>query len=106
MRTFFALLACAAVAMAANDVNVTATSDAWSTVVKGSTCPDPGDCGRAYQACCVAFQLKGYPCGCSLAPGQGASGPSCGDCGTAYAACCVGFQAKGYPCTCDVEPSS
>ena len=31
-----------------------------------ATCSAVGDCGRAYQACCVAFGAKGYPCGCHL----------------------------------------
>jgi len=67
-----------------------------------ATCSAVGDCGRAYQACCVAFGAKGYPCGCHLQDGSGEAGANCGDCGTAYAACCIGFSAKGYPCQCDV----
>merc|ERR1711924_550137 len=65
-----------------------------------ATCSHIGDCGRAYQACCIAFGAKGYPCGCSLQDGNGTAGETCGDCGTAYSACCIGFAAKGYPCEC------
>merc|ERR1712178_347364 len=67
-----------------------------------ATCSKIGDCGRAYQACCIAFEAKGYPCGCSLQDGNGTAGETCGDCGTAYSACCIGFSARGYPCECSV----
>lgn len=67
-----------------------------------STCAVPGDCGRAYQACCAGFEAKGYPCTCHLSNGTGKSGSDCGTCGTAYSACCAGFSLKGYPCTCDI----
>ena len=64
---------------------------------------DCGDCGKAYQGCCVAFGIKGFPCGCHLqAGGSGKAGGNCGDCGTGFSACCIGFAAKGYPCQCDV----
>ena len=72
------------------------------TDVEGSTCSNPGHCGRAYQACCFGFAAKGYPCDCHLEPGSGTAGQNCGDCGTAYAACCIAYKADGYPCECDV----
>ena len=68
----------------------------------GSTCSAVGDCGKSYQACCIAYGLKGYPCGCHLQDGSGTAGADCGTCGTEFAACCVGFAAKGYPCKCNV----
>jgi hypothetical protein len=68
-----------------------------------STCAKPGDCGRAYQACCVGMQAKGFPCGCHLKDGTGKSAADCGTCGSAYSVCCAGFKAKGYPCTCDIS---
>lgn len=74
--------------------------------VNGGNCPVPGDCGRAYGACCLGFGAKGYPCGCVLQPGSGNAGSSCGDCGASFAVCCTGFAAKGYPCGCDVQPDS
>ena len=65
--------------------------------------PDCGVCGTSYQACCLGFGAKGYPCDCHLTEeGSGKSGSNCGDCGTAYAACCIGFDKDGYPCQCDV----
>lgn len=67
-----------------------------------STCAKPGKCGLAYQACCAASIAKGYPCGCHLKNGTGASASDCGTCGTAFSACCLGFKAMGYPCTCDI----
>jgi len=70
--------------------------------IGSSTCSHVGDCGKSYQACCIAFGIKGHPCGCSLTDGSGAAGSNCGDCGTEFAACCIGFKAKGYPCECDV----
>merc|ERR1711988_2015961 len=76
------------------------------TVGLQDNCPVPGDCGRAYQACCIGFGAKGYPCGCTLQAGSGNAGSSCGDCGASFAVCCTGFAAKGYPCGCDVEPAS
>ena len=79
-----------------------------ATAVEKDDSPDAGlscgDCGKSYQGCCLAFGIKGYPCGCHLqANGTGKAGQDCGDCGVAYAACCIGFGAKGYPCQCDVE---
>merc|ERR1712199_135165 len=68
-----------------------------------ATCSHIGDCGCAYQACCIGFGAKGYPCGCTLQDGNGTAGSTCGDCGTAYAACCIGFKARGYPCECQVD---
>ena len=65
--------------------------------------PDCGVCGTSYQACCLGFGAKGYPCDCHLTEGgSGESGSNCGDCGTAYSACCIGYAADGYPCQCDV----
>merc|ERR1711918_133907 len=73
-------------------------------LVPNDTCDKPGDCGRAYQACCVLYASKYHaPCTCHLCAGSGAAGSSCGHCGIAYATCCVGFKAKGFPCTCDVK---
>ena len=37
-----------------------------SNETAGSTCAKPGDCGRAYQTCCIGFKAKGFPCGCHL----------------------------------------
>jgi hypothetical protein len=75
--------------------------------VTGGSDPDCGYCGVAYQACCVGFESKGFPCGCDLHDGgSGKSGESCGDCGVAYAACCVGFEKEGDPCQCNVEASA
>lgn len=68
----------------------------------GATCSAVGDCGKSYQACCIAYGIKGYPCGCHLEDGTGTAGANCGTCGTEFAACCVGFAAKGYPCKCNV----
>ena len=57
-------------------------------VTGGVSC---GDCGTSYQACCIAFGIRGYPCGCHLQEGgSGTAGSGCGDCGTEYAACCIG----------------
>jgi len=68
-----------------------------------NSCSNKGDCGAAYQSCCLGFQLQGYPCGCHLSDGgTGASRGDCGDCGAAYQLCCAGFAADGYACTCDV----
>ena len=67
-----------------------------------NSCSAPGDCAKSYQACCIAFGVKGYPCGCHLTDGSGSAGSNCGDCGTEFAACCIGFGAKGYPCKCSV----
>ena len=60
-------------------------------------CSNKGTCGNAYQACCIAFQLKGYPCGCHLADGTGKVGANCGDCGTAFSVCCI-----AETCKCDI----
>lgn len=61
-----------------------------------------GDCGYAYQGCCIGYGSQGYPCDCHLQEGgSGQSGQGCGDCGVAYAACCLGFEKDGYPCECD-----
>ena len=63
-----------------------------------------GDCGTSYQACCLGFAAKGYPCDCHLSEdGSGLVGSNCGDCGIEYGACCIGFSQKGYPCNCDVN---
>lgn len=69
-------------------------------------CSNKGDCGIAYQGCCLGFQADGFPCGCKLGDGgSGVSKGDCGDCGAAYTLCCAGFAAKGFPCTCDVTDS-
>ena len=71
----------------------------------GQSSNECGDCGASYQACCLAFQIEGDPCDCSLtSPGSGVVGPNCGDCGVEYGACCIGFDAAGYPCNCDIFP--
>ena len=65
--------------------------------------PQCGDCGKAYQACCLGYGAIGYPCDCHLTEsGSGKAAENCGDCGVAYSACCVGFDKDGYPCQCDV----
>jgi hypothetical protein len=63
----------------------------------GSTCSSKGTCGNAYQACCIAFQLKGFPCGCHLKDGTGQVGANCGDCGTTFGVCCIAES-----CKCDI----
>jgi len=69
-----------------------------------NSCSNKGHCGNAYQACCIGFQVDGFPCGCHLADGgNGASVGDCGDCGAAYQLCCAGYAASGNPCTCDVS---
>lgn len=68
--------------------------------LKSSDC---GVCGKAYQACCFGFNIKGYSCDCHLEEGTGNAGENCGDCGVAYSACCIGYSADGYPCQCNVE---
>mmetsp|Transcript_48976 Transcript_48976/g.141936 ORF Transcript_48976/g.141936 Transcript_48976/m.141936 type:complete len:194 (+) Transcript_48976:98-679(+) len=67
-------------------------------------CAAPGTCGRAYQACCVASEVRGEPCACHLGNGTGTVDSSdCGTCGKAFVACCTGFQLTGHPCTCDIK---
>jgi len=69
-----------------------------------NSCSNKGHCGNAYQACCIGFQVDGYPCACHLADGgNGASVGDCGDCGAAYQLCCAGYAATGNACTCDVS---
>jgi len=69
-----------------------------------NSCSNKGHCGNAYQACCIGFQVDGYPCGCHLSDGgNGASVGDCGDCGAAYQLCCAGYAATGNACTCDVS---
>ena len=71
------------------------------TAEVGDSC---GVCGKGYQGCCIAYQTKGYPCGCHLQEGgTGEVGSDCGDCGAGYGTCCLGFKAEGDPCTCDVQ---
>ena len=82
-------------------------SEEFMALMKGeysdpNGCSAPGDCAKSYQACCIAFGAKGYPCGCHLTDGSGSAGSNCGDCGTEFATCCIGFSAKGYPCKCSV----
>jgi len=89
-----------AVAEVAEEAEVTLP---WLTV-PSDKCSNKGDCGNAYQACCLGFQADGFPCGCHLADGgSGLSKGDCGDCGAAYTLCCAGFAADGYACTCDVS---
>jgi len=66
-------------------------------------CAAPGDCGLAYQACCIGLEATGTPCECRLHNGSGTdAGPGCGACGKAFVACCSAAGLVGYPCTCDV----
>jgi len=68
------------------------------------TCEVPGDCGHAYQACCIGFEAKGFPCACHLSNGTGTAGSSdCGTCGKAFVLCCDAFNLKGSPCGCDIK---
>ena len=68
--------------------------------LEGNKC---GDCGLSYQACCLGYGAKGYPCDCKLEEeGTGKIGNNCGTCGLEYQACCLGFKKKGYPCNCDI----
>lgn len=68
-----------------------------------ASCKEPGDCGHAFSACCIASAVKGAPCACDLHNGTGeASSFDCGPCGQAFATCCAGFKLRGFPCTCDV----
>lgn len=73
-----------------------------------ATCEVPGDCGRAYQACCLASELKGNgKCTCHLRKGSGEAGSTdCGFCGRAFVTCCAGFRIGGSPCGCDVADGS
>eukprot|EP00440_Ansanella_granifera_P031999 gb/GFBE01034731.1/.p1 GENE.gb/GFBE01034731.1/~~gb/GFBE01034731.1/.p1 ORF type:complete len:196 (+),score=48.87 gb/GFBE01034731.1/:1-588(+) len=78
----------------------------WKTSPPPSAgvCEVPGDCGRAYQACCLASQIKGAPCNCHLGNGTGtADSADCGTCGKAFVACCMAFDLKGTPCTCGIK---
>ena len=65
-------------------------------------CSSKGTCGNAYQACCIAFQLKGFPCGCHLKDGTGEVGANCGDCGTTFGACCIAEGLRQESCKCDI----
>merc|ERR1712008_651757 len=57
------------------------------------SCGQPGDCGRAYQACCIVSKLKGSPSTCKLLNGTGEAGsPDCGFCGKSFVTCCAGFK--------------
>uniref|UniRef100_A0A7S2CGL8 Uncharacterized protein n=1 Tax=Alexandrium andersonii TaxID=327968 RepID=A0A7S2CGL8_9DINO len=69
-----------------------------------TACAVPGDCGLAYQACCVGYAASGKPCPCHLkGNGSGtALASDCGTCGKAFVGCCSAFELKGNPCTCDV----
>jgi hypothetical protein len=84
---------------------VVAEEPTKDVAIEDGTCAKPGDCGRAYQACCAGFAAKGIPCGCHLKDGDGKTADDCGTCGTAYSVCCAGFAAKGFPCTCDIGPA-
>eukprot|EP00441_Pelagodinium_beii_P046137 CAMPEP_0197619516 /NCGR_PEP_ID=MMETSP1338-20131121/527_1 /TAXON_ID=43686 ORGANISM="Pelagodinium beii, Strain RCC1491" /NCGR_SAMPLE_ID=MMETSP1338 /ASSEMBLY_ACC=CAM_ASM_000754 /LENGTH=198 /DNA_ID=CAMNT_0043188493 /DNA_START=64 /DNA_END=660 /DNA_ORIENTATION=+ len=71
------------------------------------SCMVPGDCGRAYQACCLGSHVKGEPCNCHLTSGTGeATSTDCGTCGKAFVACCSAFSLTGHECTCNVGDSS
>jgi len=68
-----------------------------------ASCEEPGDCGRAYSACCAVSRVKGSPCACGLRNGTGEAGSrDCGFCGKAFVTCCEGFRLTGHPCACDV----
>eukprot|EP00929_Paragymnodinium_shiwhaense_P110086 TRINITY_DN76794_c0_g1_i1.p1 TRINITY_DN76794_c0_g1~~TRINITY_DN76794_c0_g1_i1.p1 ORF type:complete len:202 (+),score=43.93 TRINITY_DN76794_c0_g1_i1:90-695(+) len=83
---------------------------AWvrSPAPSDGTCAAPGDCGRAYQACCAGEKAMGKgECACHLRNGTGtAISPDCGKCGKAYVVCCLAFQLKGFPCNCDIKDPS
>merc|ERR1711937_196080 len=80
-----------------------AKEDTLEVEVEENTCSaDIGHCGKAYQTCCITYGAQGYPCGCSLTDGSGASVGDCGTCGAAYQICCDGYKADGFPCGCDV----
>merc|ERR1711871_477805 len=77
------------------------SSKMYGDSLKGNKC---GDCGLSYQACCLGFGAKGYPCDCHLQEGgTGSVGANCGDCGVEYGACCIGFEKEGDPCNCDIN---
>merc|ERR1711988_1928192 len=89
------------------DLSLKSASDATElgadAEVETNTCSaDIGYCGKAYQGCCAGYALKGFPCGCELADGSGASKGDCGTCGASYQLCCDGFKAQGNACQCDV----
>jgi len=67
------------------------------------TCEEPGECGQAYKACCLASGATGAPCKCDLYNGTGEAGSTdCGLCGQSFTTCCAGFKLRGFPCGCDV----
>jgi len=72
------------------------------------SCSAPGDCGTAYQACCLGAQIKGESCACHLQNGTGgqATSSDCSTCGKAFVACCSAFALTGHPCTCNVGHST
>merc|ERR1719277_335877 len=71
------------------------------------SCAVPGDCGRAYQACCFGSEATGNPCACHLRNGTGTAGSTdCGKCGQAFVACCTAAGLAGSPCNCDVNSDS
>ena len=89
------------------DASASKHASAARLAITGGADPQCGYCGVAYQACCIGFKSKGYPCGCDLQDGgSGKAGEGCGDCGVSYAACCIGFEKEGDPCTCNVENSA
>ena len=79
-------------------------------IFRDSTCAKKGACGDAFQACCLGYQAKGFPCTAHLidrGTGPDVTIPAgAGDCGTAYGACCLGFKAAKQPCTCDLAMDS
>jgi len=88
-----------------DDAKSTEVTLPWLSV-PSDKCSNKGDCGNAYQACCLGFQAEGDACGCHLSDGgSGVASGMCGDCGAAYTLCCAGFAAKGFPCTCDISDS-
>jgi len=87
----------------ASQASVMVKSNLTKAAAEDSTCAKKGHCGLAYQGCCAGFAAKGFPCGCHLKDGAGATGADCGTCGTAYSVCCAGYKLKGFPCTCDIS---
>merc|ERR1711976_295848 len=82
---------------------LTVAKEEISLEVEQNTCSAHiGHCGTAYQTCCVTYGAQGYPCGCSLTDGSGASKGDCGTCGAGYQVCCDGYKSQGDACQCDV----
>ena len=62
---------------------------------------DCGDCGKAYQGCCVAFGIKGFPCNCHLQAGSGKA-EELRRLRHWVLRLLHRLRRKGYPCQCDV----